>query len=76
MPTQKFSASDEKKKKIKQLEKEIKLMKKDMQKTFAEEEKFKKQKNKIVPIYICIGVLVLCVVILAVMYFYLNSLMA
>lgn len=75
MPTQKFSASDEKKKKIKQLEKEIKLMKKDLAETFAEVEKPKKQKNKMVPIYIGIGVLVLCAVILAVMYFYLNSLM-
>ena len=72
MPTQKFSASDENKKKIKQLEKEIKLMKKDMQKTFAEE---KKPKYKMLPIYIGIGVLVLCVVILAVIYFQLNSLM-
>ncbi len=74
MPTQKFSASDEKKKKIKQLEKEIKLMKKDMQKTFAEAEKPKKQKNQMLPIYIGIGFLVICVVILAVMYFYINSL--
>lgn len=74
MPTQKFSATDEKKKKIKQLEKEIKLMKKDLAKTFSEVEKPKKQKNKMLPIYICAGVLVLCVVILAVMYFYLNSL--
>ena len=75
MPTQKFNATDEKKKKIKQLEKEIKLMKKDLAKTFSEVEKPKKQKNKMVPIYIGIGVLVLCVVILAVMYFHLNSLM-
>lgn len=78
MPTQKFNASDEKKKKIKQLEKEIKLMKKDLAKTFAEVEKPKKPKkpkNVMVPIYVGIGVLVLCVVILVVIYFYLNSLM-
>lgn len=71
MPTQKFDATDEKKKKIKQLEKEIKLMKKDMAKTFSEEEN--KPKNKMLPVYIGIGVLVICVVILVVMYFYLNS---
>lgn len=71
MPTQKFNATDEKKKKIKQLEKEIKLMKKDMAKTFSEAEK--KPKNLMLPVYIGIGVLVLCVVILVVMYFYLNS---
>ncbi len=75
MPTHKFSATDEKKKKIKQLEKEIKLMKKDLAETFAEAEKPKKQKNQMLPIYIGIGLLVLCVVILAVMYFYINSLM-
>lgn len=75
MPTQKFNASDEKKKKIKQLEKEIKIMKKDLAKTFAEVEKPKKPKNVMVPIYVGIGVLVLCVVILVVIYFYLNSLM-
>ena len=74
MPTQKFNATDEKKKKIKQLEKEIKLMKKDLAKTFAEAEKPPKQENKMLPIYIGIGLLVICVVILAVMYFYLNSL--
>lgn len=71
MPTQKFDATDEKKKKIKQLEKEIKLMKKDMAKTFSEAEN--KPKNKMLPVYIGIGVLVFCVVILVVMYFYLNS---
>lgn len=71
MPTQKFDATDEKKKKIKQLEKEIKLMKKDMAKTFSEAEK--KPKSPMLPVYIGIGVLVLCVVILVVMYFYLNS---
>ncbi|MDE6710028.1 MAG: hypothetical protein K2J76_06025 [Oscillospiraceae bacterium] len=76
MPTQKFSASDENKKKIKQLEKDIKLMKKDLAKTFADAEKPQKQNNKMIPIYIGIGVLVICVVILAVIYFYLNSLMA
>lgn len=76
MPTQKFNATDEKKKKIKQLEKEIRLMKKDLAKTFAEAEKPPKQENKMIPIYIGIGVLVLCVVILAVIYFHLNSLMA
>ena len=74
MPTQKFNATDEKKKKIKQLEKEIKLMKKDLAKTFAEAEKPPKQENKMLPIYIGIGLLVICVVILAVMYFYINSL--
>lgn len=74
MPTQKFNATDEKKKKIKQLEKEIKLMKKDLAETFAEVDKPKKPQNKMVPIYIGIGVLFLCVVILAVMYFYVNSL--
>lgn len=72
MPTQKFSADDEKKKKIKQLEKEIKLMKKDLAKTFAEE---KKPKNKMLPIYICFGVIILCIVVLAVMYVYVNSLL-
>lgn len=72
MPTQKFDATDEKKKKIKQLEKEIKLMKKDMAKTFSEAEK--KPKNPMLPVYIGIGVLVLCVVILVVMYFCMNSL--
>lgn len=71
MPMQKFSADDEKKKKIKQLEKEIKLMKKDMQKTFAEEEKL--EKKKMTPIYIGIAVLILCVIILAAVYFYLNT---
>lgn len=71
MPTQKFDATDEKKKKIKQLEKEIKLMKKDMAKTFSEAEK--KPKSKMLPVYIGIGVLVLCVVILVAMYFYSNS---
>ena len=76
MPTQKFNASDANKKKIKQLEKDIKLMKKDLAKTFAEAEKPPKQENKMLPIYIGIGVLVLCVVILAVIYFHLNSLMA
>lgn len=75
MPTQKFSASNEKKKKIKQLEKEIRLMKKDLAETFAEVDKPKKQKSKMVPIYIGIGVLVLCAAVLAVMYFYMNSLM-
>lgn len=74
MPTQKFNATDEKKKKIKQLEKDIKLMKKDLAKTFAEAEKPPKQENKMLPIYIGIGLLVICVVILAVMYFYLNAL--
>ncbi|MDE6132376.1 MAG: hypothetical protein K2G04_03230 [Oscillospiraceae bacterium] len=72
MPTQKFDATDEKKKKIKQLEKEIKLMKKDMAKTFSEAEK--KPKNKMIPVYTGIGLLVLCVVILVVTYFYMNSL--
>lgn len=71
MPTQKFNANDANKKKIKQLEKEIRLMKKDMQKTFAEEEKL--EKKKMLPIYIGIGVLVLCAVILAALYFYLNT---
>ena len=74
MPTQKFNATDEKKKKIKQLEKDIRLMKKDLAKTFADAEKPPKQKNKMLPIYIGIGVLVICVVILAVMYFHINSL--
>lgn len=71
MPKQKFSATDANKKKIKQLEKEIKLMKKDLEETFAEAEPPKK---KLFPLYIGIGVLVLCAVVLAVMYFYLNSL--
>lgn len=71
MPKQKFSATDANKKKIKQLEKEIKLMKKDLEETFAEVEPPKK---KLSPLYIGIGVLVLCAVVLAVMYFYLNSL--
>lgn len=72
MPTQKFNATDEKKKKIKQLEKEIKLMKKDLAETFAEE---KKPKNKMLPIYIGFGVIILCIVVLAVMYVYVNSLL-
>lgn len=70
MPSQKFEPDAEKKKKIKQLEKDIKLMQKDMKKTFAETE----PKNPLLPLYIGIGVLAVCVIILAVMYFYINSL--
>lgn len=70
MPSQKFEPDAEKKKKIKQLEKDIKLMQKDMKKTFAGTE----PKNPLRPIYIGIGVLVVCVIILAAVYFYMNSL--
>ncbi|MCM1328720.1 MAG: hypothetical protein NC253_04690 [Ruminococcus sp.] len=68
MPTQKFTPSEEDRKKIKQLEKEIKLMKKDMNKTFAEP----KQKKLMTPIYISIGLLAVLALFLGGIYLYLN----
>lgn len=68
MPTQKFNPSDEDKKKIKQLEKDIRLMKKDMEKTFAEPS----PKKIMTPIYVGIALLALLALLLGGIYIYLN----
>lgn len=59
------------KKKLRQLEKDIKIMQKDLQKTFEEAEEQPPKKLPVFPI-VCISVLGVCTLILAAIYIYVN----
>lgn len=59
------------KKKLRQLEKDIRIMQKDLQRTFEEAEEQPPKKRHIFPI-VCVSVLGVCTVILAAIYIYVN----
>lgn len=61
------------KKKIRQLERDIKIMQKDFEQTFAETEQPPKKRH-IFPV-VCASVMVVCLLILAAVYIYVNFFM-